>query len=78
MANPPKMVYDDSGRLVEVILTAEDFIAYLRTIAERTDWESLPVALQDSIDRMLIDEVRDEKETAVDLLSALAEHDDDA
>ncbi len=78
MANPPKMVYDDSGRLVEVILTAADFVAYLRTVAEQADWDSLPIALQDSIDRMLIDEVRDEKETAVDILTALAENDDDS
>jgi hypothetical protein len=65
--NPPKMVYDDAGRLVEVILSAEDFLVYLRSVVSEHDWETLPGYLQDAIDRMLIDEVRKEKETALDL-----------
>jgi hypothetical protein len=65
--NPPKMVYDDAGRLIEVILSAEDFLAYLRAVASEHDWETLPNYLQDAIDRMLIDEVREEKESVLDL-----------
>ena len=61
MTNPPKLVYDESGRLIEVILTAGDYLAYLRSIVDEMDWESLPVHLQDAIDRMLIDDVRNEK-----------------
>ncbi|MFQ5631314.1 MAG: hypothetical protein ACE5I1_21285 [bacterium] len=53
-----KLVYDDSGRLIEVILSANDFLTYLRSLANETDWESLPDYLQDAVDRMLIDEVR--------------------
>ena len=70
--HPPKLVYDDTGRLVEVILSAEDFIDYLRSLAAESDWETLPKHLQDAIDRMLIDEVRAEKETALDLEAILA------
>jgi hypothetical protein len=28
IANPPKMVYDESGRLVDLILSAEEFREY--------------------------------------------------
>jgi hypothetical protein len=68
----PKMVYDENGRLVEVILAAEDFSTYLRWLARQVDWESLPEPLQDAIDRLLIDEVRGEKGAARDLDSVLA------
>ncbi len=73
ITNPPKMVYDDSGQLVEVILSADDYRAYLRDLASESDWEALPEFLQDAIDRMLIDEVRHEKELAVDLEDVLAD-----
>ena len=65
--HPPKLVYDDTGCLVEVILSAEDFIDYLRSLAAESDWETLPEHLQDAIDRMLIDEVCAEKATALNL-----------
>ena len=64
--HPPKMVYDQHGQLVEVILTAEDFRAYLRTVLAEADWETLPPHLQDAIDLLLVDEVRHEKEQARD------------
>ncbi len=69
--HPPKFIYDDSGHLVEVILAAEDFMAYLRAIAADEDWETLPVYLQDAVDRLLIDEVRIEKDSALDLETVL-------
>jgi hypothetical protein len=72
MSNPPKLVYDESGHLIEVIFPASDYLAYLRSVAEEEDWESLPAHLQDAIDRLLIDDVRTEKETAVDLMTVLA------
>ena len=72
MTNPPKLVYDESGRLIEVILAAGDYLAYLRSLADEMDWESLLAHLQDAIDRLLIDEVRAEKETAVDINTVLA------
>ena len=68
---PPKLVYDESGRLVEVILSAEDYMAYLRSLAAEEEWENLPEHLQDAVDRLLIDEVRFEKETALDLETVL-------
>lgn len=73
MANPPKLVYDDEGRLIEVILSAEDYLAYLRGVAAEEDWELLPPHLQDAIDRMLIDEVRRAGEETVDLNALLAD-----
>ena len=69
--HPPKFVYDESGRLVEVILSAEDYMAYLRSLAAEEEWENLPEHLQDAVDRLLIDEVRFEKETALDLETVL-------
>jgi Fe-S cluster assembly scaffold protein SufB len=63
--HPPKLVYDENGQLIEVILDAEDFLAYLRSLASETDWETLPEHLQDAIDRMLIDEVRSERVEAL-------------
>jgi len=71
--NPPKMVYDDAGHLVEVILSAEDYLAYLRTVAAEADWAALPTYLQDAVDRMLIDEVRAEKVAVFDLDVVLAD-----
>lgn len=73
MTTPPKLVYNDSGQLVEVILAAADFRTYLRALAEKTDWASLPAHLQDAIDQILIDEVRLEKKEAVSLEEVLAE-----
>jgi hypothetical protein len=72
MTNPPKLVYNDEGRLIEVILSAEDYLAYLRRVAADEDWESLPPHLQDAIDRMLIDEVRTADEDTFDLEVLLA------
>ena len=74
LRHPPKLVYDDNGRLIEVILAAEDFIAYLRSLAAETDWETLPEHLQDAIDRMLIDEVRSERAEAIDLENILKDN----
>ena len=69
---PPKMVYDGRGKLVEVIVRADDYIAYLKALVAETDWDTLPEHLQDAIDRMLIDEVRSEKGDAVELEPVLA------
>lgn len=70
--NPPKMVYDDTGQLVEVILSAKEYGHYLRFLMKEADWEMLPAHFQDAIDRLLIDEVRQEKDTAVSLESILS------
>ena len=67
----PKMVYDSGGDLVEVILSADDFRTYLRTLNVEADWDGLPRHLQDAIDRLLIDEVRDERRHALDLDTVL-------
>ena len=73
MINPPKMVYNDEGRLIEVIFSAEDYLAYLRGVAAEEDWETLPPQLQDAIDRMLIDEVRSANEETFDFEALLAD-----
>ena len=66
LEHPPKMVYDESGQLVEVILAAADFRAYLRALLADTDWEDLSPHFQDAADLLLIDDVRHEKEAARD------------
>lgn len=66
ISSPPKMVYDDAGHLIEVILSADDYRKYLRAVASEADWETLPSYIQDAIDQMLIDEARKEKAFAVD------------
>jgi hypothetical protein len=58
------MVYDGTGSLIEVVLSADDFRAYLSSLAAEVDWETLPGFLQDAIDVMLIDEVRDQRKDA--------------
>lgn len=68
---PPKMVFAPSGELVEVTIPASEYHAYLRFLSENFDWESLPAHLQDAIDLMLIDEVRSEKNSAVEFSSLL-------
>ncbi|GAB4528910.1 MAG: hypothetical protein Kow0063_05510 [Anaerolineae bacterium] len=53
---PPKIVYNDRGEKVEVILNYDDYLAYLRYLADYVDWETLPPFLQDAVDGMLADE----------------------
>lgn len=72
MENPPKLVYDSAGHLIEVIFSADDYRAYLRDLVQDSDWETLPAHLQDAIDQLMIEEVRNEKEDAVDLDSILS------
>lgn len=45
---------------MEVILSLEDYKAFLRVLATHMDWETLPPYLQDSIDRLLIEEAKAE------------------
>lgn len=53
---PPKIVYNDRGEKVEVILNYDDYLAYLRYLADYVDWETLPPFWQDAVDGMLADE----------------------
>ena len=71
LEQPPKMVFAPNGELVEVTISASAYRSYLRYIAENTDWDALPVHLQDAIDSMLIDEVRSEKTSVLDFTSIL-------
>ena len=70
---PPKMVYDDTRQLVEVILSAQEYLHFLHFLTKEADWETLPPHLQDAIDQLLVDEVRVEKDTAVSLHPVLGE-----
>ena len=58
---------------LRLFLSAEDFRVYLRSLLNEADWETLPKYLQDAIDLLLIDEVRDEKDNARDLKAVLAD-----
>jgi hypothetical protein len=72
-AVPPKMVYDQQGETVEVILSYQDYKTFLRALAAHADWEELPPYLQDAIDGMLIDEAKEEEGESIPLKDALRE-----
>lgn len=56
----PRFVQNDRGEVVEVILSLEDYKAFLHVLATHADWETLPPYLQDAIDRLLIEEAKAE------------------
>lgn len=58
---PPKIVHNDRGEKVEVILSYDDYTTFLRFLADYVDWELLPSFLQDAVDGMLADEARAEQ-----------------
>jgi hypothetical protein len=72
---PPKMVYNDQGEMVEVILSYADYKTFLRFLADYVDWELLPSYLQDEVDHLLAEEARMEQgdEAPTSLLEALTE-----
>jgi hypothetical protein len=53
LSRVPRFVQDDQGRVVEVILSYDDYAGLLRVLAARADWETLPPYLQDAIDSVL-------------------------
>lgn len=73
LVHPPKMVFDDRGSLVEVILSAEDFRTYLRAAVADTPWDEMSPAWQDVLDRLLIEDVAPERDGAIDLETILAD-----
>ena len=68
---PPKIVHNDRGEKVEVILNYDDYIAFLRFLADYVDWEILPGFLQDAVDHMLAEEARAEPGESIPLRDAL-------
>jgi hypothetical protein len=70
---PPRLVSDQSGNVVEVILDYRDYKQYLRVLAQHADWEALPPYLQDAIDNFLADEALVEAGEAVPLRHVLSE-----
>lgn len=68
---PPKTVHNDRGEKVEVILNYDDYIAFLRFLADYVDWEILPGFLQDAVDHMLAEEARAEPGESIPLRDAL-------
>jgi hypothetical protein len=70
---PPRYISDESGAVVGVILSVEDYRAYLRALAAQSDWESLPDYLQDAIDNLLADEAEAEGGELRPLRDVLAE-----
>jgi hypothetical protein len=69
---PPKMVFNEHGQLVEVIMVVDDFREYMRVMVGDTPWEDLPEPWQDAIDQLLIEDVASERPAAVDLDDVLA------
>ena len=70
---PPKLVYDIDGQIIEVIVTYQDYKKYLRTLADNADWETLPRYLQDAIDLLLIEEAKSENGQPKPLEQVLAD-----
>lgn len=69
----PKWVYDDSGEVIEVILGYDDFKTLIQKVARETDWETLPLHLQDAVDAMLMDEANEENSETQPLRDLLRE-----
>jgi predicted nuclease of predicted toxin-antitoxin system len=65
---PPKMVHNDQGETVEVILSYDDYKTLLRFLADYVDWELLPSYLQDAVDHLLAEEARAEPGASIPLL----------
>ena len=72
-ARSPKWVYDDSGEVIEVILGYDDFKTLLQKVARETDWETLPLHLQDAVDAMLMEEANEENSETRPLRDLLRE-----
>jgi hypothetical protein len=70
---PPKIVHNDRGQKVEVILNYDDYMAFLRFLSDYVDWEILPGFLQDAVDHMLAEEARAEPGESIPLRDALRE-----
>ena len=70
----PKMVYNDQGETIEVILSYADYKTFLRFLADYVDWGLLPSHLQDAVDHLLAEEARAEQgdESSTSLAEALA------
>ena len=73
LSTPPRLVSDEKGRTVEVILDYEEYRSLLRLVAKHADWETLPPHLQDAIDNVLADDALAEEGQAIPLRQALAE-----
>ena len=72
---PPKMVHNERGETVEVILNYEDYKGFLQLLADYVDWEAMPGYLQDMVDHVLAEEARLEQgdEAPVPLSEVLIE-----
>lgn len=71
--HPPRFVHNERGEIVEVILSLEDYRAFLRVLAAHADWETLPPYLQGAIDRLLVEEAKAEALPPRPLRELLAE-----
>ncbi|MBI3761514.1 MAG: hypothetical protein HY260_06585 [Chloroflexi bacterium] len=70
---PPRMIHDENGEVVGIILAYSDYQTFLRILARFADWEKLPPYLQNAIDNMLADEAEAEGGEARPLRELLAE-----
>jgi hypothetical protein len=70
---PPRIVQDEHGEVVGVVLSQSDYRLFLRVLASYADWDTLPPYLQDAIDNMLADEALAEGEKPRPLRELLAQ-----
>ena len=73
LSTTPRLVSDEKGRVVEVILGYEEYRNLLRLVARHADWETLPPYLQDAIDNVLADDALSEEGQALPLRQTLTE-----
>jgi hypothetical protein len=71
-SHAPHLIHDEDGKITGVILSYTDYQTFLRVLAAHTDWETLPLYLQDAIDNMLADEALAEKGESRPLRELLA------
>jgi hypothetical protein len=56
----PQVLYDEVGEPVEVVFTYKTFESFVRWLAATVAWEDLPPFWQDAVDRIAIEDSRDE------------------
>ena len=73
LSRPPRLVSDQGGNVVEVILDYRNYTRYLRLLAEHADWDALPPYLQDAINNVLAEEAASEVRDSVPLAHILSQ-----
>lgn len=71
LLHPPRFVQNEHGKIIDVIVSYDDYRQFLRTLADHADWETLPTYLQDAIDHLLAEEAKAEPGSSQPLRSGV-------